>query len=696
MKAINIYQLQFLEQALVLDMDLLQQSTSVADRRRFTYLTSYPYFVNFFAAKDVLTLDDLIIGGSLVYSWMPTALVWKNNNFSAVVELLNKAKNSDSSIAESELLTISSLVNGSIVGASKLLHFIKPSVYPIWDSKINEILHGGNSVDTNSIRKYQDYLDLYTAIKDHPLKEEITISLKKKVGYELTFARAFEMILFFSEQETFAKSEKIKPPQSGNRPSIPRYKRDQYIFISNLKDFTADEDYPITYKRDGYLLSEQYMSKSAIQLAEEVKRRDNLLISDNGNFSRIKKIAAVYEDEGLSILNTARKEMIDEGQLSINTVHRRKKLMDIIGEQCRLEVAQLDITEITEKQLSINPDYIIGMEDYAIPVMMLTNLMHPVFSPRADEVKLYQQRTLSLYHQQEQGVFGSKEALGNVNNFLVLHAYDYESAFQAATLAKEQAHSGVAISYGGPMLSNRWIDSLDIKGNREIFAEQLPESYLIAQSLTLGIINGNPNAIPFHILGVGTPILIALIGYQLRHASAVSIDSTAPFKDAFAGTLYGDKQAYIKMDMYRVVAVHLIEGTEFSSTTPFFKFFSEKYPSDWRTMRDKMNVTADMNYKQLARDIEARQDLLEQYLPFFSKMRSGDDEMMLRLRVCRSGHNFWILRRITKNIIKYKDDSAAFQQWIENQIERYANTASYKWAKAVEKTYFLTEKYRDF
>lgn len=165
MKSINIYQLQFLEQALVLDMNLLQQSTSVADRRRFTYLTSYPYFVNFFAAKDVLTLDDLIIGGSLVYSWMPTVLVWKNNNFSAVVELLNKAKNSDSPIAESELLTISSLINGSIVGASKLLHFIKPSVYPIWDSKINEILHRGNSVDTNSIRKYQDYLDLYTTIR---------------------------------------------------------------------------------------------------------------------------------------------------------------------------------------------------------------------------------------------------------------------------------------------------------------------------------------------------------------------------------------------------------------------------------------------------------------------------------------------------------------------------------------------------
>jgi len=254
----------------------------------------------------------------------------------------------------------------------------------------------------------------------------------------------------------------------------------------------------------------------------------------------------------------------------------------------------------------------------------------------------------------------------------------------------------VAISYGGPMLSKRWINSLNIGDHLEVFDEKLPESYLIAQSLTLGIINGNSTSIPFHILGVGTPILIALIGYQLRHSAAVSIDSTAPFKDAYAGKLYGDKRAYMKMDMYRVAASHLIAGTEFNSTTPFFKFFNSEYPGDWDGLRKKMNILPSMNYKHLAKELEKNNALLEQYIPFFSKMRAGSDEMMLRLRVCRAGHNFWILKRICQNVIKYRRDPVAFKKWIEKQIDRYTKSASYKWSKAVNKTYELTEKFRTF
>ncbi|MEO0726415.1 MAG: hypothetical protein AAFZ63_17865 [Bacteroidota bacterium] len=693
---ISYPQLAFLNQRITFDLSSLKQSTQLTDRRRLTYLISYPHFLDFFAAKDVLTESDLVLGASLVYSWMPTALAWKSNNFSQVTDILNTAKETNSPISSEDFLEVSRLVNGSIVGTSKLLHFVNPSVYPIWDSKINRLLHDGDSSDTNSIERYQEYYDLYFQLKSDPRSHQVTKSLGEKTGYEITFARAFEMILFLAGEDLFEESKAIVETLEPARPAVPRYKRDQYIFISNLNKSTASEIYPITYKRDGYLLSEHYMTRSSIQLAAEVKTRDNLLISDNGNFSRIKRIAAEFSDPGLDILNSARKELIDTGQVSTETTLRRKELMNVIGEHCRLELEQLDINEITAKQLSIAPDYMIGMEDYAIPVMMLCNLMHPAFSPAASDVLSYQQRTLSLYNRQEAGHFGSLEQLKGVTNFLVLHAYDYASAFQAAVLSKDQFNEGVAISYGGPMLSNRWISSLDIGGYKEIFDEKLPESYLIAQSLTLGIINGNPKSIPYHILGVGTPILIALIGYQLRHASAVSIDSTAPFKDAYAGTLYGDKQAYIKMDMYRVAASHLIAGTAFTSNTPFFKFFDQDYPADWQGLRDKMGVTPSMNYKALARELEERLDLLEQYIPFFSKMRSGNDEMMKRLRVCRAGHNFWILRRICRNVIKYRTDEQAFQQWIERQVDRYTSVASYKWAKAVEKTYELTEKFRAF
>ena len=49
--------------------------------------------------------------------------------------LLNKAK-SGNLLNSEELEIVKKCVNNSLVGTSKLLHFINPSIYAIWDSKI--------------------------------------------------------------------------------------------------------------------------------------------------------------------------------------------------------------------------------------------------------------------------------------------------------------------------------------------------------------------------------------------------------------------------------------------------------------------------------------------------------------------------------------------------------------------------------
>ncbi|SEL70117.1 hypothetical protein SAMN05216500_104243 [Acinetobacter sp. DSM 11652] len=36
------------------------------------YLLAYSYFLNFFKSSETLTLDDIVIGISFTYSWMPT------------------------------------------------------------------------------------------------------------------------------------------------------------------------------------------------------------------------------------------------------------------------------------------------------------------------------------------------------------------------------------------------------------------------------------------------------------------------------------------------------------------------------------------------------------------------------------------------------------------------------------------------
>jgi len=459
---IRIQDLEYLESKLTLNTTTLSESKNNDDRRILSYIISYPYFVSFLDDKAEIKKEDLVILANYVYGWMPTVLVWKNDNFAEVLSILNKVKNHNHIVNQEEFLSIKSLINGSTVGASKVLHFTNPLLYPIWDSKVNLTL-GGDRKKTNNVKNYFEYLENFRLVANKQDTQRIADKLAKKLGYKITFARAFEMLLFLSNHELLKDSvEQIDIIKSEKTFVLPKLKRDTFIFISNLNNYTANADLPLTFKRDGYLLSEHYMTKRTINLAELVKKKRNLLISDNGNFTRIKKIAAIFDEKGLDILNTARKEIIDDGAISEKTIAKRIKLIDKISAESKKATDALDVTEILTKQLSIKPDYIIGMEDLAVPAMMLCHLMHPIFNPQPSEVKKCQQRTIDIFSKQNDGHFGSKKELLDVANFLVLHAYDYSSAFQASENASSVEKDGIAISYGGPMLSNRWIQSLRI------------------------------------------------------------------------------------------------------------------------------------------------------------------------------------------------------------------------------------------
>ena len=279
---------------------------------------------------------------------------------------------------------------------------------------------------------------------------------------------------------------------------------------------------------------------------------------------------------------------------------------------------------------------------------------------------------------------------------MVLHAYDYESAFLGAQNISSTQPVGIAISYGGAMRSKRWCEELKFGDVTETFEEKLPESYLLAAALTLGVTKGLNSDTPIHILGVGTPIMIALIGHLLHRSRAVSIDSTAPFKDANAGTLYGSKYGFLKMDQYKVAAYALVNNQPYTSRTPFFKAFENAFPSNWAALRSELGISSSTSIKKLALALKNdHRDLVEKHIPFFSRMRSGDDQMMKQLRIYRAGHNYWILRNIVIAVRSRMHDSNALEKWTDYQVKRYQSVASYKWGKAVEKVFEWSHKYAD-
>ena len=124
-------------------------------KRYNSYEFSYPFIAEYF--KCLIEQDDakkwLIGGASLVYSWMPTALILHTNQKNeAICSLKNikenktraeKIKNmkkmlldKDCSSIVNAILPLRNCINNSIVGPSKFLHFSFPKIFPIWDSLV--------------------------------------------------------------------------------------------------------------------------------------------------------------------------------------------------------------------------------------------------------------------------------------------------------------------------------------------------------------------------------------------------------------------------------------------------------------------------------------------------------------------------------------------------------------------------------
>jgi hypothetical protein len=164
-----------------------------------SYVKSYESIIDFF--NDIqLNENSLIQGAHMVYGWMPTILNITKHDLDTQNVLLS-VKNISKEIDEANLIVLIKFMNNSNVGASKLLHFIYPEKYPIWDSKICEII-----TDKSYPQKVQNtlnYINYCEAIQN--LINEFPENLKnfkrefeEIFKYKISNVRAAELMLFLS------------------------------------------------------------------------------------------------------------------------------------------------------------------------------------------------------------------------------------------------------------------------------------------------------------------------------------------------------------------------------------------------------------------------------------------------------------------------------------------------------------------
>lgn len=169
------------------------------------YLFSYKHFVAYFNSLNVIDEQAFFIGANFTYGWMPTILKHKINNktdpmsyLQNTIGLLNDAKNGRQ-LVKADFEYIKPVINNSIVGTSKLLHFINPSLYPIWDSKICSFFTGKKTPSyANNVDRYLAYKCICEKLEQDVGIEDIHEAINELLGVlgPVSRMRAIEMVFF--------------------------------------------------------------------------------------------------------------------------------------------------------------------------------------------------------------------------------------------------------------------------------------------------------------------------------------------------------------------------------------------------------------------------------------------------------------------------------------------------------------------
>jgi len=173
-----------------------QDGLSFTPVNRADYI-SYKEFVKYFADLKTITKHNLIIGINFTYGWMPTIFEFCSDNFEESLSILNRAKKGE--IPKKEQLGIlRSLFNNSLVGTSKLLHFINPEIFAIWDSRVYRYLTGKSAYDyrINDYEAYLSYLKFCDYLTSHSDFGRVHRVICDLVGYSMTKFRTAELVMY--------------------------------------------------------------------------------------------------------------------------------------------------------------------------------------------------------------------------------------------------------------------------------------------------------------------------------------------------------------------------------------------------------------------------------------------------------------------------------------------------------------------
>lgn len=158
---------------------------------------TYREFINYFNGITKITFHHMVIGINFTYGWMPTAFDFRSDEYPAAVKILNQAKKGVD-LTEEQLIILRKLFNNSLVGTTKLLHFINPKKFPIWDSRVYRYFYGEepHQYRIGDSKRYLLYLGFCNSVARNTDFDKIHESICEKLGSPVTKLRSIELMMY--------------------------------------------------------------------------------------------------------------------------------------------------------------------------------------------------------------------------------------------------------------------------------------------------------------------------------------------------------------------------------------------------------------------------------------------------------------------------------------------------------------------
>lgn len=450
-------------------------------------------------------------------------------------------------------------------------------------------------------------------------------------------------------------------------------------FAVNLRNETVSPAFRKALRVWGYLVPPAGLTAGLRRDLQRVTTRGTRIIVDNGLFDDVTRIAKAHASESKTTavdLAAAGARLKRDAGWSDFTAEQRATINRLADALCVDASAAQGMS--VQDQLALSPTDIVGTEDITAAVWLRAGLNVALLGPLARQIRRCNANVARRATRVLAGLPPRLEYLP------VASALDFDTAFQAGQVFGASGCPGLAMGFGAFMADDSLSDTIVIRGRTRRLDRRLPMRYLRTALVARGFWDGWRDATGgaprhFHFLGLGAPIMMAVVTVAAAGTPLVTFDATSPIRDAVEGTVYSSLGAYLKIRTRRL-AGRLASGVlkEWSCPCAFCRSFVGDHPFDYAMGRvwaaqHGSGVTAK------ARDLQPDGGLFAAY-PLLSEPRGG--ALRAQVSFARSGHNHWVLDQIVGDLRRHGRTPTSLEKHVRTIVEAYQTSTNAKYLGA--------------